>query len=286
MSRSNWHHLTARANFGLRPLESRELCIDLWRRLREGFPTAIAAVLMPTHLHLVDRVDPRRARWDLGVILRSVSRKFFPGKRLWEAIPEPGKVQDDPLHLLRQVRYVALNPCRDRLTPDPLQWEWSTYRELFGAVATPWVDGGRVLTLVLRKDRRLALLHEYVTAELGPGGTRLPGTTPASDFGLGSIERAAALALRVPRKSLLGRGPARTTALRFARAHSNASLAAIRGWFDISASALRAVSRGRLDREAERAMLAVLAEGRFLQSENYRQDSAMPNRRGSPERVR
>jgi hypothetical protein len=41
--------------------------------------------------------------------------------------------------LARQVRYIVLNPCRDRIVGDPLSWMWSTQRDVMGATVQPWV---------------------------------------------------------------------------------------------------------------------------------------------------
>ncbi|OFZ21003.1 MAG: hypothetical protein A2X94_06620 [Bdellovibrionales bacterium GWB1_55_8] len=95
---------------------------------------------MPNHLHILLFVDhPARARWDLGVELRAWTQRFQPKLNIWSAIPEPRKVPDFH-HLKRQIRYVHLNPCRAGLAADPLQWEWSTHRDIAGCAIDVWPD--------------------------------------------------------------------------------------------------------------------------------------------------
>ena len=81
----------------------------------------------------------------------------------------------DEKHALRQIRYIALNPCRAGLTQDPLEWPWSTYRGCFGGVAQPWVSLD-VLAELLGWDSVGAFrtwFHKYVSSDptVNPTGT-------------------------------------------------------------------------------------------------------------------
>ena len=128
-------HLTARATEGLAPFRNHEQARWVWCRLRSVFPRALACTLMGNHLHLLPEVDSsEHARVKVGVILRSFTRKFPRGRRIFQPVEMPATISDRQ-KLRRHVRYVALNPSRARLANDPLVWIWSTYRELVGAAA-------------------------------------------------------------------------------------------------------------------------------------------------------
>src|SRR6185436_8994422 len=124
-------HLTARAHPGLKPLASPGKCFWLWPRLRELFASALAACLMPDHLHLLLAArDPSKERTRLAHLLGAMSRYQFPDAG-W-SVAEPTEIRDWQ-HLKRNVRYVHLNPCRAGLVSDPLSWLCSTHRGLIGA---------------------------------------------------------------------------------------------------------------------------------------------------------
>jgi hypothetical protein len=48
------NHLVARVRDGRTNLLEPDLAHRLWRALRQAFPLALAVLLMPDHLHLVD----------------------------------------------------------------------------------------------------------------------------------------------------------------------------------------------------------------------------------------
>lgn len=160
------YHLVARTRPGFRPLESREHCADIWQRLRSRFGRIAACVLMPNHLHLLllaTRLEA--AKWRLGVELRAWSRSFFPGQSIWTRMPEPEAVPDEA-YLKRLIRYIHLNPCRAGLAADPLEWEWSTHRDVTGLVADPWPDLAQVSRLFRVGSPNLSrTIHEYVSSD-------------------------------------------------------------------------------------------------------------------------
>jgi len=61
-------HLVARAADGALPLATRTACVDLWSRLVDHFDV-IACALMPDHVHLFARVDPKGASRTFAQIL-------------------------------------------------------------------------------------------------------------------------------------------------------------------------------------------------------------------------
>lgn len=158
-------HLVARAKAGRHPFEDPAAAWWFWWRLRQRFPNIAAACLMPNHLHLLVRSNrPELDRRRLGVLLAGFSRHL--GQRsLWQKVPSPARIPDRK-HLLRQVRYVHLNPCRDGLVDDPLRWPWSTHRGLLGAAMDPWVTPATLAGALGRATRGFgAWLHHYVSSD-------------------------------------------------------------------------------------------------------------------------
>jgi hypothetical protein len=114
---------------------------------------------------------------------------------------EPKRIADTA-KLLRDNRYVALNPPCEGLVDDPLSWLFSTHRDVIGATADPWVDADR-LARALRRPLRgfVGWYHKYVSSDpsVRVAGTPLPRDAMPSDVGsfpLGTIARAAAAAAR------------------------------------------------------------------------------------------
>lgn len=172
---TNAYHLVARVNPTLFPLKTRNSCVDLWRRLRGKFPCVAACVLMPNHLHLlIFSSHPETLQWDLGVELRAWTRAFYPGSQIWAPIPKP-RLIPDLLQLKRQLRYVHLNPCRAQLAKDPLQWEWSTHRDVTGCVVDPWPDLQKLARLFEVPQSKLGdAIHRYVSGDPSVAVTGTP----------------------------------------------------------------------------------------------------------------
>ena len=168
------YHIFARALPFLTPLKQRTVCVDLWRRLRKRFPNIAACVLMPNHLHiLIFTPDPDQARWKLGVDLRAWTQRFHPGLNIWSPIPKAITIPNSH-HLKRQIRYVHLNPCRAGLASDPLQWEWSTHRDVTGCVGEAWPDLPKLMKIYEVPSSRLGdVIHRYVSGDpsVAVGGT-------------------------------------------------------------------------------------------------------------------
>jgi len=159
-------HLVARAHPTLVPLLDRNVCVDLWERLRGTFPKVAACVLMPNHLHLLYLAHrPGNAQWRLGVELRAWAQRFHPGSKIWTPIPDAIPIPDFH-HLKRQIRYVHLNPCRSRLVSDPLAWEWSTHRDVTGCVLDPWPCLPTLAQVFETTPVRLGeKMHRYISAD-------------------------------------------------------------------------------------------------------------------------
>src|SRR5512142_703889 len=117
-------HLVARTYGGKPAFATFEAAKWMWDTLRRGFAGALAAVLMPAHLHLIaEVVSATLARLRLARILGGFSRWHSGSDEepiRWQPVPKRLEPIAGPEHLRRQVRYVALNPCRDKLVHDPL----------------------------------------------------------------------------------------------------------------------------------------------------------------------
>jgi hypothetical protein len=165
-------------------LAEREPARWLWSGLRRMFPNPLAAAIMPNHLHLLTALeDPVAAHARFRRLLASFARSFdLP--TLWNTVPEP-KLVATPDKLLRQVRYIVLNPCRPvrvgrleiQLVTDPLRYEWSTHRDAVGAIAQRWVTAEAILDACgVEVSDPAAWLHRYVSsdAHVAVSGTPMP----------------------------------------------------------------------------------------------------------------
>ncbi len=164
-------HFVARAAAGARPFEHRIACVDLWVRLGRAFDL-VACVLMPNHDHVLAQLERDTATRTSARVLSAFRRRMLalrtvPIEFEWEPLPRPEKVQNDKRHIARTVRYIHLNPTRDDLCSDPLEWEWSTHRDWVGAVGHPCVDRPRWARAMGCRPRSYAeWLHEYVSRDV------------------------------------------------------------------------------------------------------------------------
>lgn len=177
----------------------------MWSALRTQFPDALAACLMGNHIHLI---VPDGDPWPtLCRVLGSL--EGWPYGR-----PPPPEVAADRVKIRRDIRYVLLNPCRAEIATDPLQWVWSTHRDLVGAVRDPWVDAGALA--------RLGIDHAYVSGDpsVAVAGTPAPVAARRGwNQPLARIASAAMAATRCGPDDLRRRTEARTVFLQLARAN-------------------------------------------------------------------
>jgi hypothetical protein len=193
-------HVVAHTLHGQRPFRDATEGEWAWQRLREAFGDAIAACLMPDHLHLITEELAEMVR-RLGAVLSGLSRRLG-ASHLWRPIPPPAPIPDVH-HLRRQVRYVLLNPCRAKIVADPLSYPFSTHRGVIGAELDPWVSAER-----LARACRWRLeggfesgFHAYVSGDpvVHPNGTPFPKPAPRRDVPvvpLGTVVAAARAASR------------------------------------------------------------------------------------------
>jgi hypothetical protein len=155
----------------------------------------------------------------IGSIARNMNEK-----RPWQPIPPPSLIPDRQ-KLYRQIRYVALNPCRKKLCADPLEWYWSSHREVIGATIERPDSAIRIATLL--RDSQPAFkvrFHAYVSSDpsVSVSGTPLPKPAepgPLVQRSLGEILSAAASALRVPISDIQKQGPLRPLFIHLAHRH-------------------------------------------------------------------
>lgn len=215
-------HLTARARTFV--FDDPDLAAGAWRRLRALFPDALAACLMGNHGHLVGEVeDVAAAETRFARFLGSVTRALGETRGLWQ--PAPPSIIADTEKLRRQVRYVALNAPREHLVTDPLDWAWSTHRDVVGAIADPWVPAGRLARAFGRMERGFAQVHHrYVSSDpsVAIDGTPFPIAAKPTRMAVHPLDRvatAACAATRAPRSAIERQGSTRSLFVQLAVAH-------------------------------------------------------------------
>ena len=196
-----WNHWVARANTPFEPFKNFEDCRRTWTSLTGVFPELLSAVLMPNHVHLLLPRGSPAALSRLGGVLGAVS-KWTKRNQLWQVIPAPIEIPDRQ-HLRRQIRYLALNPCRKQLCSDPLEWYWSTYREVVGATVEGGERSARLANALGESSKGFAVrFHGYVSGDpsVRVDGTPYPERTIPGEWAQHSITEilaASAAALRL-----------------------------------------------------------------------------------------
>jgi hypothetical protein len=211
----------AHCRWPLAPLCEREAASWLWAALQRMFPSAIAAALMPNHLHLVaPTMDANRERERLRRLLASFAREFELG-HVWSPVPEPKPLLTKD-KVARQVRYVSLNPCRPFhlgnddvvLAADPLGFEWTTHRDAVGAIVDPWVTAAAIAEAAgVDTMDPVAWLHKYVSSDPHVAVAGTPAPIGALSGALEQLVLAVCAAHRVGPDAIRRRGPARKTFL-------------------------------------------------------------------------
>lgn len=213
-------HLVAHVRRGGPSLWDLELGNRLWSCLRRAFPDALAVTVMPDHVHVILVVLDVAAT--VGRLRLALSGFAWGRGPIWEPVPPPSILPN--VHKLRiDIRYVALNPCRRRYVSDPLEWPWSTHRDLMGCAADPWIRPERLAPLVQRRVEGFREdWHGYVSRDkdVSRDGTPAPRLAPSSDVPVVSLDqtvRAAASAYRVLPGAIKRRGAPRDLFLSLAR---------------------------------------------------------------------
>lgn len=202
-------NLTARTDAF--PFSDPAFCLRAWLRLEAAWPRPLAACLMGNHLHLLVPGDPQEEATRLARVLNHLQGPVFRAA----GTPSEGRVK-----LRRDIRYIALNPCRARLAADPLEWAWSTHRDMVGAVARPWVDRRTVLALEYGRDP-LASHHRYVSGDphVSVRSTPLPRAARNADISEWPLRAVMNAALAATRGGAIFQRPTRTMFFQLARDH-------------------------------------------------------------------
>jgi hypothetical protein len=128
--------------------------------------------------------------------------------------------------ILRTAVYDVLNPPRAGLVHDPLEWPWSTHRDVVGAVAEPWVSARRLAVAVGREPEGFgAWFHRYASRDRSVAIAGTPPPRPAEPsrapiYSLADICRAAASATRGRPGDIVRSGPTRRMFVSLANAQS------------------------------------------------------------------
>ena len=194
----------------------------LWTRLRAAFPDALAAAIMLDHLHLLCVGDETVLRRRLARIMAHVTQRYgAPGFRRVAATPVRGHEM-----ILRTAVYDVLNAPRAGFVRDPLEWPWSTHRDVVGAIADPWVPADRLAWAVGREPAGFGRwFHEHASRDrsVALDGTRSPRAAApmkAPMHSLADICRAAASATRGRPRDITRPGPTRAMFVALAQTQS------------------------------------------------------------------
>jgi hypothetical protein len=234
-----WFHVAARVYARDLDLDQNPIAPCLWRALRRAFPEALSAVIMGNHTQLVTPGASAAAVQDaMRVVVSALCRSIVGRSLRFEPVPVPTTLEELG-RLLRDCRYVALNPARAGLVRDPLAWYWSTHRDVVGAVADPWVTPERLATTFGRPLRGfVGWYHDYVSVDRttdadGTPPPRAAAPTLLPVTSLGDILLASAAARRGDPSDVRRRGLVRDTFF---------TLAAACGWRNASVLAAMAGS--------------------------------------------
>lgn len=239
-----------------------------WERMREGYPGVLGLCLMPDHPHLLaDVEDPEAARARFVRTCGHLQRRAGV-PNLWEPVPR-AEVIIGRQKLIRSVRYLALNPPRKNLCGDPLEWWWSTHRDVVGAVARPLVTAGKVARITrVWRARSAKWLHGYCS---GDPSVRVEGTAfpqaavfeGVASHPLAELAAAAIMATRSDPRRLDTRGEHRTLFVWLARAFGWNDAVVVGRVCGLSANAVRRAWRGRAPTGLDAATLC-LGDARLL----------------------
>jgi hypothetical protein len=200
-----YHHI-ARARSGQLLFTTWDEGLALWRDLVDAVPHPVALCVMPNHVHLLTAAPVARPFGSaIGSFARAWNHRHHQSGVLFGGSPEPEPIE--PPKRRRMHRYVVLNPCRARLTDDPLAWPLCSYLDDVGLADDP----------VRRRVADLLGHHGYVTADDTVQRRELPvpaGNPPTPE----RLVRAVSQATRTPLLDVTARqGRPRRLAVRAAR---------------------------------------------------------------------
>ncbi len=153
----------------------------VWRHVA-NVPGLRASSVQDDHLHVA--VGDAAGKGELERLLRvlhvALNRHRVERGPLWD----PAKVSIRPssglVHERRKTRYCSLNPCRTghKYVEDPLEWPWSTHRDLVGLTLVPVVrplPDPEGFQRYCTRDSELQLPESHLPRD--PGEGKIPGLT-------------------------------------------------------------------------------------------------------------
>jgi hypothetical protein len=154
-------HAVASTRFHAPLFQNPSHAYRLWSILKKNFQNAISACLMPDHIHLIQMGDAAQIQVQLQNILNAIGQSWGLGKNSFHPVPIP-QIIPNAHHLLRSIRYLHLNPCREKLVDDPLSWPYSTHLDFLGLRLNPWLSPQSALKLIQMDPKKF---HAYVSGD-------------------------------------------------------------------------------------------------------------------------
>lgn len=218
-------HLLLRAVPPQQPFNNFDFACRTWTRLQHNFPNALAAMLMPNHVHLLislPETSPPLLAESLAQAQSKLRGVFQTPEFSWEKMPAPQMIPDRA-HLRRLWRYIALNPMRKGLARDPLVWPWSTYRDLFVASYPQWISNESLAAAMGEHHHGVSVrLHDFASKDetVHVHGTKAPHPSPKRKKPFDPMEQllyALAASMRMRPERVLSKTSTRRALIRFAK---------------------------------------------------------------------
>lgn len=228
----------------------------LWNRLVERVHLT-ALGLMPDHFHAKGAGPDLRHAVAEAMRAYTLWRNAHRGEsgRVWAGPAEITPINGRD-HERRATNYIHLNPCRAGLVDDPLEWDFSTYRDALGFV----------IGSSFRRVSDPARFHDETCAIVGLSSA-LPQRRPVGGgpprVPLGTVLAAVSATMRLLPEQVLARGPARDLFIRAARRFTGASTRTIADWAHVCTETVRLRSANVADDAALLVIERVLGDPRF-----------------------
>jgi putative transposase len=96
--------------------------------------------LMPNHFHVLVETPEANLAQGMQVLIGTYARRFNWRYRrtghVFQGPNDPTMIEREA-HLMELCRYMAMNPVRAGIVPDPADWPWSSYRATAGLERRP-----------------------------------------------------------------------------------------------------------------------------------------------------
>lgn len=138
--------------------------LEILEMVKKKYPfTLYSYCLMTNHVHLqLETID-----YEIWNIMRDINRdytKYFNKKynftgSLYDGRYKSELIENDKYNL-QVSRYIHLNPVKAKMVNEPLEYEWSSYRDYLDSDRDRIVDDKKILSYF--KNRSRALYMKYV----------------------------------------------------------------------------------------------------------------------------